>query len=135
MYRITKNTKSTSSFHGNVTQLSNGDWMPQVGMLGTEYSGSDRYAVVCLSVNSPKRITVGKLSNIDENTVENHPNIEIDDNGIMWLKNIADEPTYSIETWSFRTNKRGRQVWKEMGKDGSSYIHWGKANPYRDPDF
>jgi len=112
-------------------------YMPEPGMLGTEYVGSDSYAMVCLSVDSPKRITVGRLSNIDENTdIENHPNIIIDDEGVMRLKDIKKEKVYSIEKWSLRTDKRGRQTWREMGKDNhSSSIHWGIAEPHRSLEF
>lgn len=134
MYRITKNSLSNSS-RRIITKLPNGMIMPQPGMLGTEYVGSDRYAVICVSVDSPKRITVSKAWDIDENNIKNHPNIEIDDEGIMWIKDMSKQRTYNTSKWSLRTNKKGRQYWKEMNKDYSSTIHWGSANPYRDPDF
>lgn len=117
------------------------DWkktyFPKPGMLGTEYVGSDRYAVVCISVDSPKRITVGKLSNVDENTdIDNYPNIEIDDEGVMRLINLNAEQTYTTSRWSLRTDKRGNQGWREMGSGKhSASIHWGIADPYRDPSF
>ena len=130
MFKITKNIKDVT-----VQRLSNGNPMPLPGMLGTEYVGSDRYSVVCVSVDSPKRITVAKLWDIDENNIKNHPNIEIDDEGIMWIKDLSKERTYNTSKWSLRKNKRGKEYWKEMNKDYSSFIHWGEANPYRDPDF
>lgn len=130
MFKISKNIKSV-----NVERLSNGEPMPLPGMLGTEYVGSDRYVVVCVSVDSPKRITVAKLWDIDENNIDNHPDIEKDDEGIMWIKDLSKERTYNFSRWSLRKNKRGKEYWKEMNKDYSSYIDWGKANPYRDPDF
>ena len=115
----------------------NKTYFPEAGMLGTEYVGSDRYAVVCISVDSPKRITVGKLSNVDENTdIDNYPNIEIDDEGVMRLININAERIYTTSRWSLRTDKRGNQGWREMGSGKhSASIHWGIADPYRDPSF
>ena len=130
MFKITKNIKEVT-----VQRLSNGEPMPLPGMLGTEYVGSDRYAVVCVSVISPKRITVAKLWDIDEDNIKNHPNIEIDDENIMWIKDMKKEKTYNTQNWSLRKNKRGHEYWKEMNKDYSSTIHWGEANPYRDPSF
>lgn len=130
MFKITKNIKEVT-----VQRLSNGEPMPLPGMLGTEYVGSDRYAVVCVSVISPKRITVAKLWDIDEDNIKNHPNIEIDDENIMWIKDMKKERTYNTQNWSLRKNKKGHEYWKEMNKDYSSTIHWGEANPYRDPSF
>lgn len=117
------------------------DWKktyrPEPGMLGTEYVGSDRYAVVCISIDSPKRITVGSLSNIDENTdIKNYHNIEIDEEGVMRLKNLVAEKVYNTSKWSLRTDKKGNQGWREMGSSQrSASIHWGIADPYRDPSF
>lgn len=130
MFKIHKNIKDVK-----VERLPNGEPMPLPGMLGTEYVGSDRYAVICVSVDSSKRITVAKAWNIDENNIDNHPNIEIDDEGIMWIKDMSKEKIYNTSKWSLRNNKRGKYYWKEMNKYYSSSIYWGKAEPYRDPSF
>lgn len=117
------------------------DWkktyMPKPGMLGTEYVGSDRYAVVCVSVDSPKRITVKRVWELDENNIKEHPNIDIDDEGVMWAIDIDKfRMSEDGKKWSLRTNKRGKESWHEMGSSSrSSSIHWGIADPYRDPDF
>ena len=117
------------------------DWkktyMPKPGMLGTEYVGSDRYAVVCVSVDSPKRITVKRVWELDDNNVKEHPNIEIDGEGVMWAIDIDKfKMSEDGKKWSLRTNKRGKESWHEMGSSSrSSSIHWGIADPYRDPDF
>lgn len=110
--------------------------MPEVGMLGTEYVGSDRYSVVCVKVNSPKRITVCRLWGLDDGMVDNNPDIMIDDEGIMWMeKNDWEKDKYSCgkeEIWSLRQNNR----WCESGASRrSSSISWGIASPYRDPNF
>lgn len=117
------------------------DWkktyMPKPGMLGTEYVGSDRYAVVCVSVDSPKRITVKRVWELDENNVKEHPNIDIDGEGVMWAIDIDKfRMSEDGKKWSLRTNKRGKESWHEMGSSRrSSSIHWGIADPYRDPSF
>lgn len=117
------------------------DWkktyMPKPGMLGTEYVGSDRYAVVCVSVDSPKRITVKRVWELDENNIKEHPNIDIDDEGVMLAIDIDKfRMSEDGKKWSLRTNKRGKESWHEMGSSSrSSSIHWGIAYPYRDPDF
>lgn len=108
-------------------------YMPTVGMLGTEYVGSDRYAVFCFSVDSPKRVTVAMCSNIDENTdLKNYENIYIDDEGVMYLKDVYKEKCYDVKQYSLRKNGQ----WKQVGEGNhTSSIHWGIASPYRDMDF
>lgn len=115
----------------------NKTYMPKPQMLGTEYVGSDRYAVVCVSVDSPKRITVKRVWELDENNVKEHPNIDIDDEGVMWAIDINKfNMSEDGKKWSLRTNKRGKESWHEMGSSSrSSSIHWGIADPYRDPNF
>lgn len=114
------------------------DWkktyFPKPGMLGTEYVGSDRYAVICISVDSPKRITIAPVHELDEDNVKDNPKITIDDEGVWWGKFNINKEDY--EKWSLRTDKRGNQGWREMGSGKhSASIHWGIADPYRDPSF
>lgn len=116
------------------------DWkekyFPEPGMLGTQYVGSDRYVIVCISVDSPKRITAKRVYSIDENNVKDNPNIRVDAKGVMWAKDLSKLELSKEEKWSLRTNKFGNQSWHEMGSSRkSSSIHWGIADPYRDPDF
>ena len=103
--------------------------MPLPGMMGTEFVGSDRYGVVCVSVDSPKRITVCKLWGLDEGCDKTNPNIKTDENGIMWWNGKINE--HDCSKWSLR--KGGR--WKQMGKEWSGAVHFGVCDPYRDPDF
>ena len=103
--------------------------MPKPGMMGTEFVGSDRYGVVCVSVDSPKRVTVCKLWGLEEGCEKTNPNIKIDEDGVMWWFGPRDEE--DLSKWSLR--KGGR--WKEMNKDYSGAIHFGICDPYRDPDF
>ena len=118
----------------------NKEYYPEPGMLGTEYVGSDRYAVICISVDSPKRVTIAYFDEIsDEREAKDNPNIDIDENGVMRYLKLDEfiEKLYKrdLEKWSLRTKANGKQYWKEIGVTSSSYIHWGIANPYRDPNF
>lgn len=128
MLRLNKDTK---------TPKLEFDWkevyMPQPGMLGTESVGSDSYSVVCVSVDSPKRVTVIRLWGLDENVIEDNPDIDIDDEGVRWMdkKNWKKYSPSKEEKWSLRKNGR----WYQMNSSHSSNIHWGIANPYRDPSF
>jgi len=133
------------------TKIKNGDirnfdydkeYFPKIGMLGTEYVGSDRYAVVCTQVYSLRKVAVGKLHYLTEDNVKNNPDILIDEEGVMWmspdvLKKYGIDGSSDIERWTLRINKTtGKKSWHEEGKARkSSSIHWGIANPYRDPDF
>lgn len=106
------------------------DWMPEPGMMGTEYVGSDRYAVVCVEVFSPKRISLYVLHNINEDNVEKHPDITVDDNGVMWYEPIEKIYKKDTQNYSLRKDKS----WRKMG-GFSSPVYFGTANPYRDPSF
>lgn len=118
----------------------NKEYYPEPGMLGTMHVGSDRYGVICVSVDSPKRITVANFDEIsDKDEAKDNPNIDIDENGVMrYLKLeefVKKLHKNDFEKWSLRTKANGKQYWKEMGKDFSGTIYWGIADPYRDPDF
>ena len=133
MLRINKNSKLSSN--NSIKEFDwNKEYFPTPGMLGTEYVGSDRYAVVCLSVDSPKRITIARLWDLDEYNVKNNPRINIDDEGVMYLIDLNTK-IRTGEKWSLRTNKNGYQSWKKMNSSYSTSIHWGIADPYRDPSF
>lgn len=112
------------------------EYMPKSGMLGTEYVGSDRYSVICISVDSPKRITLKRLWGLDENLIAGNGDIMFGEEGEMYMTE-ADwhKDVYCAgkdEKWSLRGNKG----WRKMGESTrSSSIHWGIASPYRDPSF
>ena len=97
-----------------------------------KYCGTDRYAVMCISVESPKRIVLTRLYGLDENNIKNNPDI-IFDNSYMYIKDDKWKNYYpsKFEKWSLRKNGK----WKEMNSLYSSTIMWGNAEPYRDPDF
>ena len=117
------------------------EYMPEAGMLGTEYVGSDRYAVVCISVDSPKRVSLLRLGFDDEDEMMRILDIDTDSDGVQrvsdeTLEEIKKSLSYGdIEKWSMRRGHNGKNYWKEMNKAYSTTVHWGIAKPYRDPDF
>lgn len=138
MLRIDKNSKWVEPKKFDYDKF----YMPTPGMLGTEYVGSDRYAVICISVDSPKRISLVRWYDCPEDSVDikNHAKVTFDKDGCMFynIENIdlTHHSFSKIEKWSLRTNKNGKQSWHEMGSSGkSSSIHWGIASQYRDLDF
>lgn len=140
-----------------VMGCSKNETTPKVGMLGTYFVGSDRYAVVVAKVFSPKKIFA---IDVDESTLSNK---RVDENGIEWL----DEETVAkilnditpnrswyegmpeneiVEVLEFDTKRFNRDNtytfrkngrWVEEGQSlwDCSSIHLGVADPYRDPDF
>ena len=110
-------------------------YFPTPGMLGTLYVGSDRYTVICLSNDTPKRISITDFPGESMKEILNNPNIIVDDEGVMMHNDIENFKKKvwkeDIEHWSLRSNGK----WKKMNKDFSGSIHWGIADPYRDPDF
>ena len=131
---------------------------PKVGMLGTYFVGSDRYAIAVAKVITNKKIFV-----IDVNS-EALENKTIDNNGIEWISDeyITEylnkytpneevckrmygddykpeylenelEYFYNSETYSLRKNGRWVHIGEGLWACGS--IHLGVADPYIDPSF
>ena len=140
MFKIDKDTKIKN---GDIRNFDyDKEYTPKIGMLGTEYVGSDRYGVVCTQVYTPRKVAVGRLWNLSEDNIKNNPDILIDEEGVMWmspdvLKKYGVNSSYDIERWTLRTNKTtGKKSWHEERKARrSSSIHWGIASPHRDMDF
>lgn len=107
------------------------DWEPEAGMMGTDYSGSDRWPLVCVKVISPKRVAVVTNLNFTEESITTDPNIMVDENGIMWLK---DYTKFKESIWEYYS-KRKDGSWRKMNSTYSSPIHFGAAEVYRDPSF
>lgn len=111
------------------------DWDPKPGMMGTEYVGSDRYAVVCVDNLTPKRILLKRLHEFDENNIYNQSNISVDEDGVMWYEDFHKIDKKKCETYS----KRKKGEWRKLVKTGqygySSPVYFGSAQPYRDPSF
>lgn len=112
------------------------------GMGATMFVGSDRYAMVVTSVLSPKRITVSHV-------MDGHMNeFKTNENGIMILPEDCLEVYASHDVkdkWGqyisyyhpieYTLRKNGRWMRKGDGMWGTSSIHIGHAENYRDPSF
>lgn len=123
---------------------------PTVGMMGTQFVGSDRYKVVCVKVLSPKKVVVATLGDFKVNTVDNLDYYDGDINELYertialpsWVKEEQWEEgeleefkqrTFDENVYSLRKN--GRWLRKGQPAHYTGAIHWGKADEYRDPCF
>lgn len=110
-----------------------------VGLCGTQFVGSDRYAVVITEVISPKCVKVAHMIDIDY-----EGNRITDENGNEYLPCIPmgkycklnENRTKFISMGDvFKLRKNGR--WIREGKDlwSTGAVHFGAADEYRDPSF
>lgn len=101
---------------------------PVVGMLGTYFVGSDRYAVVVKAVNTPKKIKIKRLYDFDKNR-----DAYTDENNIEYYAHDLNSNMCDCETYTLRKNGR----WMPMGYGlwDCGAVHLGKAEPYLDPSF
>jgi len=110
-----------------------------VGVCGTQFVGSDRYAVVITEIISPKCVRVAHMRDAD------YPhNIKQDSNGNDYLEPSIVKNYVSLDTDRtsikpigrlFRLRKNGR--WIQEGNDlwSTGAVHFGEADEYRDPSF
>lgn len=108
-----------------------------VGLCGTQFVGSDRYAVVVTEIVSPKAVRVAKMDSDDYNS--NRPTDEYGNEFIYDMKNYVrvNQERTKIEPIGkiFKLRKNGR--WIEEGDDlwSTGAVHFGEADEYRDPSF
>lgn len=111
------------------------------GMGATMFCGSDRYAMVVTKVITPKKIMVAHVAN-------DHVDKFITENDVMILpeeymkfydrQNKTDEwghPLSYHRSIEYTLRKNGRWMPKGEGMWGTSSIHVGYAEDYRDPNF
>ena len=126
---------------------------PSVGMLGTYYVGSDRYAVVVTAVETPRKIHLLTLYGFDDSdrivtedgteyyahdideliakhTPKYHPEF-----GEAAMKVYENEIKRMNDVTTYTLRKNGRWMQKGEGLWGAGAVHLGKADPYRDPCF
>ena len=112
------------------------------GMGATMYVGSDRYAMVVTKVITPKKIMVAHLRDEDENK------LITDENGVQMLpedllefymhQNQTDKWGYHLSYYhsiEYSLRKNGRWMPKGQNMWGTSAIHIGEAESYRDPNY
>ena len=111
------------------------------GMGATMYVGSDRYAMVVIKVITPKKIMVAHVADA-------HVDKFITENGVMILpeeymefygrQNKTDEWGHPLSyhcSIEYTLRKNGRWMPKGEGMWGTSSIHVGHAEEYRDPSY
>ena len=110
-----------------------------VGLCGTQYMGSDRYAVVITEVISPKCVRVADMLNVDYNE-----HIKIDEKGnnyipvnemYTYVQVNKNKTGFESKGKLFKLRKNGR--WIVEGDDlwSTGSVHFGIADEYRDPSF
>lgn len=110
-----------------------------IGLCGTQFVGSDRYAVVITEVISPKCVRVSHMDHVDY-----EGNRLIDENGNEYLPDIPmgkycklneDRTKFVSMGDIFKLRKNGR--WIKEGNDlwSTGAVHFSQANEYRDPSF
>lgn len=109
--------------------------LPQVGMVGTMFVGSDRYVVCCNTVFSNKKCGIVILYQLNERNVDKF--IYKDNEGTEYLKSDAyNEFLPNNETIYYSLRKNG--IWYPVGckmQVGCHGVKFGFARPYQDPSF
>lgn len=112
------------------------------GVAGTMFVGSDRYAIVVTEVVSPKHIKIAHLMNAHENLLTKNENgLEVLPSEYMEEYAKADRydeygyPLSYYHSIDYTYRKNGRWMPKGEGMWGTSSIHLGHAENYRDPSF
>lgn len=108
-----------------------------VGLCGTQFVGSDRYAVVITEVVSPKCVRVEYMTDADYNSTR-----PTDAFGNEFIYNMGsyvrvnEDRTKIVakgKLFKLRKNKRwiidGNDLW------ATGAVHFGEADEYRDPSF
>jgi len=101
---------------------------PEIGMCGTLFVGSDRYAIVVVDVISLKKI---RIQHMYEDSVD----IITDKNNVQWLSENQLKKYNKNEgnIYTYRKNYRWMQQGANMWGTGAIYI--GYADNYLDPSF
>ena len=112
---------------------------PELGMVGTMFVGSDRYARVVTEVFNDKKIRVDYLRDEEmpfvTTTADGWDRLE---SNALVKNHVKVDDTHTKYTgfgiiYTYRKNKR----WMQEKTDcwGTCSIHLGKAESYRDPNF
>ena len=108
-----------------------------VGLCGTQFVGSDCYAVVITEIISPKAV---RIAGMNDNDYAN--NRLVDENGNEYLKDMKNYAQVNKERTSiipigkvFKLRKNGRWIQEGNSLWATGGVHFGKAEEYRDPSF
>ena len=112
---------------------------PEVGMLGTKYVGSDRYAVVVTKVFSPKKIEAVTLYDYDRYYscyAKVKDGIEyLGPDGLKEVMENYKKTEYHNPYFIYTFRKNKRWIMAGLGMWETCSIHLGIADEYRDPCF
>lgn len=110
-----------------------------VGLCGTQFVGSDRYAVVITEIISPKCVRVANMHDEDYSN-----NIKQDKDGNDYLEEsimknyiTVDNKRISIKPCGqlFKLRKNGRWIQEGTGLWSTGSVHFGEAIEFLDPGF
>lgn len=110
-----------------------------VGLCGTQFVGSDRYAVVITEIISPKCVRVADMRDDDYSH-----NIKQDKDGNDYLEEsiiknyiTIDNKRISIKPCGklFKLRKNGRWIQEGNGLWTTGSVHFGEAIEFLDPGF
>lgn len=108
-----------------------------VGLCGTKFVGSDRYAVVITEVISPKCVRVDNMSNNDY--VNNRRTDEYGNEFIMDMRHYshvnAERTKIEATGKVYKLRKNGRWIVDGDSLWSTGGVHFGEADEYRDPCF
>ena len=108
-----------------------------VGLCGTQYVGSDRYACVITEIISPKSVRVAWMDNNDyaHNRVKDEDGNEFIRNMGAYVRVNHERSKIEVIGKVYKLRKNGR--WIEEGHDlwSTGAVHFGEADEYRDPCF
>lgn len=110
-----------------------------VGLCGTQYVGSDRYAVVITEIISPKCVRVAHMRDADysHNIKQDSNDNDFLEPSIMENYITIDEERISFKPSGklFKLRKNGRWIQEGNGLWSTGSVHFGEADEYRDPSF
>ena len=108
-----------------------------VGLCGTQFVGSDSYAVVITEIISPKSVRIANMTDADYNN-----NRLTDENGNEFLRDMSNYVHVNKERTAivpngviFKLRKNGRWVQEGNSLWATGGVHFGYAEEYRDPNF
>ena len=110
-----------------------------VGMCGTKFVGSDRYAVVITEVISPKCVRVDHMLEFDyeyNKLMDENDNEYLDPRVMVnYVKVNNDRTGFEAKGRIFKLRKNGRWIEEGVSLWSTGGVHFGEADEYRDPSF
>ena len=110
-----------------------------VGLCGTQFVGSDTYAVVITEIISPKSIRVANMHYADysvKRPLDENGNEYISPENMHNYMNInSDMIGFEPEGKVFKLRKNGRWIQEGNSLHSTGGVHFGVAEEYRDPSF